>query len=318
MHFITVLLRVEPLYSASVEIIPFSPEPGPFLLVDGHLGVPKTLMYRLYLTAASQHSKHSTISPWLVACTSIIILANPAHQTALNARKRCIQLQVLDANIELGIVAAMVTGIKDCAKQSIIWEHRRWILRHLYLGQHIPVDSLQKELDLITRAAELYPRNYFAWNHWQYIMELLHSSDNLLLLRGEFDRTTRWIELHIADYSATHHLCTVFHRLGPDSFGISDANFLGDHAFSLVERYPDHEALWMYLRVAVLLLDNPGRLQYVARIRTLKVDSPLSRTCVRILNDTRDLYYVSRRGGVDAITGLSDFMFHHIHIDSQR
>ena len=92
----------------TAEIIPSItvPEPtdapsSPFLLVEGNLGVPERLLYKLYLKSIKEFatlrdflrnpsSVDATVGQRLLVCTAVIILANPAHDTALNARKRLI------------------------------------------------------------------------------------------------------------------------------------------------------------------------------------------------------------------------------------
>jgi protein prenyltransferase alpha subunit repeat containing protein 1 len=224
----------------------------------------------------------------LCSSSVVILLANPGHQTSLNTRKRLIQKGRLDAEKELTIIAAMLGGVRDCSKQSILWHHRQWLFHHLYgkdihalsanLVFHIPVHVIQKELDIISPACELYPRNYYAWSHWQFCLRALVDpitafnlptaddlSERALLILQEYGRLRRWIECHISDHTAVHHLCMLVLCIhDPNlrkvlSTTPSNAEDTGvmvgpvaclDHARSLVTSYPDHETLWMYLRGA--------------------------------------------------------------------
>jgi protein prenyltransferase alpha subunit repeat containing protein 1 len=228
----------------------------------------------------------------LCSSSVVILLANPGHQTALNTRKRLIQQGRLDAQQELTIIAAMLGGVRDCSKQSILWHHRQWLFHHLNgkdihpqsargsgdLAFHIPVHVLQNEFDIISPACELYPRNYYAWSHWQFCLRALvesitasnlPTSDDLseraLLILREYGRLRRWIECHISDHTAVHHLCMLVLCIhdpnlrkvlsttpssGKDTGGVVDPVACLDHARSLVISYPDHETLWMYLRGA--------------------------------------------------------------------
>lgn len=61
----------------------------------------------------------------------------------------------------------------------------------------------QRELRMCERSAELYPKNYYAWMHRQWLIERLTSCTDL---RDELDRASEWTESHINDY------CGFFHR----------------------------------------------------------------------------------------------------------
>ena len=122
----------------------------------------------------------------------MLLLVNPAHQTALNARKRLVLLGTHPASHELRFVDALLT-LRDGAKQSILWHHRRWLLRHIHPplpapspppsssscagdpghgdgvdtihGLALSPDAFRAEIAAVERACEAYPRNYHAWAH---------------------------------------------------------------------------------------------------------------------------------------------------------
>jgi protein prenyltransferase alpha subunit repeat containing protein 1 len=65
--------------------------------------------------------------------------------------------------------------------------------------------------------------------------------------------------MHVSDYTAAHHLCNLVRR-----FSLSDSTEMGfgpllNHALDLVAAYPDHEALWLYLRLVMRSLDLEER-----------------------------------------------------------
>ena len=68
--------------------------------------------------------------------TSIIILANPGQMTSLNLRKALLLSSDIDPSQELKFVAAILT-VKQNAKVSMLWHHRRWILSLFYSGVDI-------------------------------------------------------------------------------------------------------------------------------------------------------------------------------------
>ncbi|KZT01464.1 uncharacterized protein LAESUDRAFT_797368 [Laetiporus sulphureus 93-53] len=263
----------------------------PFLFSEGHLGVPQKLLYKAYLVAipvfmrlkkglGSDGLVHpsDTFTESISNSCAVILLANPAHQTALNVRKRLVQSTAVDARHELEVTTALLT--------SILWHHRRWLLRHVFApfttsteasAEHgadslINVDmtpeAFQEEFAVTAKACETYHRNYYAWIHRYICLEsltiLARSSSPFAavyhsLLVGEFTSMRRWVELHVSDYTAVQYLCAVeTFFLGATHPGSSralpssvlDAPPMLDHAASLVESFPDHETLWLYLRAS--------------------------------------------------------------------
>ncbi|THH33073.1 hypothetical protein EUX98_g1159 [Antrodiella citrinella] len=173
--------------------------------------------------------------------SAVILLANPAHQTALNARKRLVLSGSVEPLVELRLSAALLT-LRDCSKQTIMWHHRRWLLRRLYsikraadtvtspgvtededtlFDYDIPVPALAQELAIAARAAETYSRNYFAWNHRGRVVDALlvivrktladNSPDGDLdhleaTLEDEHAWVMKWVDLHVSDYTAVQYL----------------------------------------------------------------------------------------------------------------
>lgn len=222
----------------------------PFLLVDGNLGVPHRVAYRLYLTASSfPRFKEFTIMDEkgmasVVQKTAIVLLINPAHQTALNIRKHLIGQGRCPVDNELRLIDLLVRGVKVCAKESALWAHRRWCLHFLYgpvsnhtsntstlaapfptlaqtpLTPFLPPEAASREFSVVRQAVTLYPRSYHAWSHWRYSFdiccalvssssasnELRHAYSQVIL--GEFKELNKWIGTHTSDTSAVHHLVT--------------------------------------------------------------------------------------------------------------
>jgi protein prenyltransferase alpha subunit repeat containing protein 1 len=223
--------------------------------------------------------------------------------TALNARKRLIQRQLLDSKKELEYTAALLSS-RNCANQSILWHHRQWLLRRIYgcFNNILPPNQTDKtlpcpetvldmevlsgistremianELSIASKACEIYPRNYFAWSHRhmciQVVIDIVSSATNptyvedlVLLILEEVTTVRRWVEQHISDSSAVHYLVTLLERLssdvGPIPFALANpedrmaSGCVGfsssmSHVMSLVQSYPDHESLWLYLRAVL-------------------------------------------------------------------
>ncbi|OJA19961.1 hypothetical protein AZE42_03728 [Rhizopogon vesiculosus] len=267
---------------------------SPFLFIENNLGVPEKELRQSYLFAVRtfaaarkvselhiSESSHPTITPVIqdvINSSAVLVFMNPAHQTALNARKRLIQYKLIDAEQELKFTAALLSS-RHCCKHGELWYHRRWLLQRIYpissshhgwstgiapgsQNFYLASNDLSVEMNIITRACELYPRNYFGWTHRTICIQsaltsAMHppTSDVFSeILSKEVISVTQWIESHISDYSAVHHLKSLAHFV-EDS---ETSSLLDDlqrllpkigHAVTLVRAFPEHETLWMYLRV---------------------------------------------------------------------
>ena len=312
---------------------------APFLLVDNNLGVPKNVLYALYPVALSifasaranfNRGLDTSISD-LTASTAVILLANPAHQTALNMRKRLIHKGALEPAHELGLTASLLSS-RNCSNQAILWYHRQWLLRRRYGPETpvldpvemdsvdiraIPLDVLRAELSVASDASEIYPRNYFSWMHRHFCIQFVLSQSQLhpnslpikLFIAEEISAVRLWIERHISDASAVHYLITLTISLnhthpkdimGQTPIGPQDVRFDDlvsstiNHALSLVKSYPDRECLWMYLRAALRLgeFSGGGRDGNIQRSLHEIVD-PLLKQSGRGRHSSHELEYVS-------------------------
>ncbi|KAJ7188636.1 hypothetical protein C8R46DRAFT_979821 [Mycena filopes] len=266
----------------------------PFLYMDRNLGVPKKVLYQLYPSALELLHTESAQNQLDASC--VILLTNPAHQTAMNTRKRLIESGALSADAELDFSAKLLPSSRPASKESIVWAHRRWIFSVLYpratphLGASspgwacsdedpdIPLEVLEKEFDLISRCCETYPRNYHAWSHYHFVVQCLYTSlrsshpapDSLYLplFVAEFHKLRGWIERHVSDHSAVHQFCSILAFLiqqGPDLAQyqsvlapLADVHVQFEHALSLVTAFPSHESLWLYLRAVISLSPSNG------------------------------------------------------------
>ncbi|EPQ55070.1 protein prenylyltransferase, partial [Gloeophyllum trabeum ATCC 11539] len=278
---------------------PFFSAYGPFLYQDENLGVPQRMLYQSYLVAiremaaignATAHSRQ-TVPTELVGITNVLLLANPAHQTALKRRKSLVQAGSLEPRKELDFLEALLS-IRETSKQSMLWCYRRWLINQMQYRLRVqstgsadmhepgvgsadsmsldgacpPLDVLRTELSIASRACDIYPRNYFAWLHRLLCMQALLPRDaevadadayKMFFILDEFTWARRWLETHVADYSAVHYLMSLSQHirqiphLGSSSAAepiLEAVESLSTHAQTLVQTYPDHETLWLYLR----------------------------------------------------------------------
>jgi protein prenyltransferase alpha subunit repeat containing protein 1 len=296
--------RTDGLLSQSIELIPgdgaeiratlpaSSLVHAPCIFIDGHLGVPQKVLFRAYMFATKAFFRIRRAQPAdadaaaLLSYSSVILLANPAHNTALNVRKRSILDSTLSPQQELHYTSLLLAGVKDAAKQDGLWHHRRWLLSLLYptptsslvCFAEPPAEVWSRELALISRACELYPRNYHAWTHRTLCMHAAASSASNLtrvVARDDIASARSWIESHVSDASAAHHICTLVALLSqsPHASVSSEARDTINHALELVHAYPKHESLWFYLR-STLMLASASRVQVIEALNDVECADP--------------------------------------------
>lgn len=260
--------------------VPESTPTYPFLFAEGNLGVPQKVLYPAYMVAIRAYfglrneTRGSTPSlrrsDLLDRLTRVILLTNPAHQTALNSRKKLVQNHVIDPRWELDFSAGLLS-CRECAKESILWHHRRWLLCVIHetsisasadsIPGRVSPDVLETEFACISTACHLYPRNYHAWAHRRFCVEALiaslksDASPSSSILAKEYQRTLKWVEAHVSDYSAMNYAINVEKMLpcgSPSAVSVSTK----EHATLLLRSYPDHESLWMYLRGSTAFEDE--------------------------------------------------------------
>ncbi|KDQ55094.1 hypothetical protein JAAARDRAFT_195970 [Jaapia argillacea MUCL 33604] len=293
----TTLARILTLPLVSIDILPgyghewvdadADASLAPFLLKDGNLGIPQKALVQAYFVAIESFKfarKRISIDQFAVedavSSSSVIVLTNPAHTTALDVRKALVKRKVLDAKKELEFTTALLT-IRESSKQSIMWHHRRWLLRYIFTGDvtvadgdltdvHFPPDLFRREYRLVSADCELYDRNYYAWAHRSICSRALvaaissstskdEASQYMSVLEDEVNGMRTWIEQHVSDYSAVQYFHNLHDYLRQLPFSmietvlplISGTNSMLSHAFPLLRRYADHESLWLYLRSGI-------------------------------------------------------------------
>lgn len=262
--------------------------------MEGNLGVPQKVLYKASVVAVRAYfnlrkdTRRSTPSlpqsNLLDRLTRVVLLANPAHQTALNSRKQLVQNHIVDPHWELKFSTSLLS-CRECAKESILWHHRRWLLHAIYeiptitgsdsVPEVVSSDALEAEFACASTACHLYPRNYHAWTHRRFCVEALIASLksdvplNSGVLVKEYQRTLKWIELHISDYSAMNYVIN-FEKMLSGWNPTEGCSSTKEHATSLLQSYPDHESLWMYLRGSVTPEDEKEFIASVIRVPAVR------------------------------------------------
>lgn len=269
-----------------------SSTPGPechFLFHDGHVGIASSVVLNLYEQAESLLLHHKAARQpaglaaeelaAVAAATQAMLLVNAQHDTAWHARKRLVLggSVNLDEELQLCRLVLLKHPKTDCG-----WAHRRWCLRaRVSSSGRTSIDDtlLNAELQLCTRVAETYPRNFYAWSHRQWVMKELSLSEHWAADR-QFVKA--WTASHISDNCGLHHvyfLLVLQTRTDPEHALALDtpraaclrsqpsdcrccAMWREDRSVcvELLNRYPEHEALWSHLRYLVQAMHRLSRL----------------------------------------------------------
>ncbi|KZS88296.1 hypothetical protein SISNIDRAFT_399071, partial [Sistotremastrum niveocremeum HHB9708] len=258
----------------------------PILFESGNLGIPEKELRKAYLVAVKDFARilsEGKTDDEVFDLTSVILLANPAHNTAFNVRKKLLSRDPVESpTVELALTR-LLFHTRDGAKSSLLWHHRRHFLRMQHyaaeghsgspiMADEVPpltVTQFEEEFALATRACEVYPRSYFAWLHRTKCLQSVHAiitttsetSHYMDLMLDERIRTRSWIESHIGDHSAVDYLCEiekVLIDLVAARSSLLDQNAKLavhatlstslTHAEELLSSYPDHETTWAYYR----------------------------------------------------------------------
>lgn len=162
-----------------------------YLLSEDHaIAIPKFNILRAFVPAYAIIKEHLRgnhgLPEELMRATSVILLLDPEHLTAANARKRHIQNAIqknthnIDESLdkELYFIDSLLTSrLHRHTKSPTLWGHRQWLLEQCLARQRPPMRSrsLATTLErLIFVSAERHPRNYYAWCHARYLLGLAH------------------------------------------------------------------------------------------------------------------------------------------------
>ncbi|OQE36236.1 hypothetical protein PENCOP_c012G07281 [Penicillium coprophilum] len=126
------------------------------------------------------------------AITEIMLLFDCEHLTACNWRKRRLRaamahypdissqtstaMDLLEAELLL-MSSYQCSPLHRHTKSPTLWHHRLWVIVHLLQRRHWSPEDLFElqlaELDVVLRAGELHPKNYYAFNYMRQLDVLL-------------------------------------------------------------------------------------------------------------------------------------------------
>lgn len=272
-------------FSKSVEILPFldpaTLDPsdsnikpyGSFVLIDTVLGIPKRALYKVFNTIIHEYNSllsqverpDADAEQWdrLYRLTDIICLVTYDNLTAINSRKRFLQRLVgIDSGNAVNALKKELSWLEllfssplpKQTKSSMLWQHRTWVYDKLsyllsadYKQAKLVID-IQKELDLVIRASELHPRNYYAWSYARRLSYLSLTDEEFKAVLKKVFQTCR---LHASDISCWTFLAFLLTNsaLTPST----TTQFYLNQILDYVEIVgTGHESIWSAVRLIVV------------------------------------------------------------------
>ena len=174
--------------------------------------------------------------------TSVILLWEPNHLTAINWRKRYLLRQtqeVIDA--ELCFLESLLTSpLTKHTKAPMLWSHRLWLLRTFHCWncgsegdgkgareerkRDEKVEVWRNELKIVMRAGQRHPRNYYAWEYardvFRLLIELREGSakgegegKERIIVAESAERVWKWCFSHPRDISGWSFLVWLLEKL---------------------------------------------------------------------------------------------------------
>ncbi|PQE07512.1 prenyltransferase alpha subunit repeat-containing 1-B protein [Rutstroemia sp. NJR-2017a BBW] len=271
--------------------------PGTNVLVEvNSIGIPKTKLIQAFVVARQIFFNHinddsSARYQDIRNSTAVILLTDPEHLTAANARKRLIQ-KVRKDNIseieealtkELYFIDSLLTSrLNRHTKSPTLWGHRKWLLE---VRQSIGLrHDIHRDLaSIVMIAAERHPRNYYAWSHMRWLVESvedgLDASSNDLLISD----VKNWCVKHPSDTSGWSFLLFCLIYISPlprETMAAQIAKACEEVVAMAVSWRWKGESLWGFLRTLV----TSGRLSDEAKRTILE---PLENMLHNLPEDTK-------------------------------
>ncbi|XP_054286808.1 protein prenyltransferase alpha subunit repeat-containing protein 1 [Macrosteles quadrilineatus] len=145
------------------------------------------------------------------------LLLNPEVSVMWNMRR---EMSGLEPQSELHFTSVVLTRKPKSAE---VFDYRKWLIKKLMKVYPCDPALVASEVHACQLAAELYPNNYYAWNHRIWCLNLLpyDSGSYVSFLVSEWMLTHKWVSSHISDHSGfqyRQHLLQKFVNLPPDGY----------------------------------------------------------------------------------------------------
>ncbi|KAB8257439.1 hypothetical protein BDV32DRAFT_127402 [Aspergillus pseudonomiae] len=235
-------------------------------------------------------SSHAILEDLLVS-TEIILLFDCEHLTACNWRRGRLDalkrhhdlssddpgplLQALETELTL-MTTYICSPLHRHTKSPTLWQHRLWVLSRLLetrgMGARRPpfvspsetnkhqeskVDLLKSELDIVFRAGELHPRNYYAFNYIRQVVGVLSNATKgqegpSALAESILDSTLSWCLAHPSDISGWMFMLYLLEAVPRADLQLNTVQRVVRYALDVGW---EGESLWTFVDLSVKALD---------------------------------------------------------------
>ncbi|KND92861.1 Protein prenyltransferase alpha subunit repeat-containing protein 1-B [Tolypocladium ophioglossoides CBS 100239] len=237
-------------------------EPGTTFLQDGNaVAIPKLRLVQAFIHARQTlfrclqaNENHSNQD--IRKATAVVLLMDPEHLTAANARKRFLTSSLPGAENAAKILhdekffidSLLTSRLHRHTKSPILWSHRRWLTEQ-FLQVGIATDIAEDLKSVVFVAAERHPRNYYAWCHARHLINSVDPGNkqpgpNVSTVMAD---TKRWCFSHYDDVSGWMFLLFLLRRWP------QEATSTVTETLKLAESFHwRNESVWYFLRNMML------------------------------------------------------------------
>lgn len=279
------------------------------LIEEDTIGVPRRSLRKAYLFARQlffkELEKPSPNSETILGASAVLLLYEPEHLTAANARKRLLLGLEKQSETEFNeavkkefwlLNTLFQSPLNRHTKSPTLWGHRRWLMQKIPRQTRMEIEK--EIIEVIFSAAQIHPKNYYAWDYMRWWV------DRYPDLLSNFDRGVQsqpasvniaemhfpsliqdWCLKHPSDTSGWSFLLRILTSHATTAFistGIAEQVL--DTVVSLKLR---NESLWLFLRtlMASKYVTSDMRKAYLAEVNFI-AQSESERPSSRLLAET--------------------------------
>ncbi|KAJ8059994.1 hypothetical protein OCU04_011606 [Sclerotinia nivalis] len=276
------------------------PEDINTVVLENSVGIPKTKLIQAFVVARQVFFKFKDLGPEhsqeIRDATSVILLTDPEHLTACNARKRLLQNIRSPSSSELEKVlgrelyfidSLLTSHLNRHTKSPTLWSHRRWLLEFRQ-SMHLPLDVPRDLESIVMVAAERHPRNYYAWSHMRWLMNSLEGGIQTSTYLAIIDNVKKWCLKHPGDTSGWSFLlfCISSPTYMNTSGWVVQKSLISEEVLGMaISLRWKEESLWVFLRTLVASGDitEKWRSAFLKTLEDLKIslEDPRGRRIVQ-------------------------------------
>lgn len=190
-----------------------------FLIDENAVGIPKVRLFQAFSIAYSRFKELDTRAPpredgqclsEVLRPTAVLLLVDPEHLTAANARKRAILKNIQNGGDIKGCLgrekwfvdSLLTSRLHRHTKSPVLWSHRRWLLSQ-FQKNGLQMDIPLEIRTVILISGERHPKNYYAWHHARWLVNTLvdRNREETEMLRAMIADVKDWCLKHHDDIS---------------------------------------------------------------------------------------------------------------------